>query len=82
MATSEIKTTFGYADGTTRNFALGPFDSDAAVLSAATTNILNFNDNIEDVGGALLSDGGGTCTGILAASIYTVNKIAYNLNDE
>lgn len=82
MATSELKLKFGYEDETTRDIKIGPFATDAAAISGAKANIMAFNANdVGSVAGLLLSDGGASCTGIVAASIVTVNKTEINLND-
>ena len=82
MASSKIKMTYGYEDGSTREVSLEPFALTAAALTNAKTNIKAFNstgiDNVKDV---FLSDEGASCTGILTASIITSNRQEINLND-
>ena len=82
MATSKLKMTFGFADGLSRELALEPFAPTANALANAKTNIKTFNSTgISNVDDVLLSDEGGSCTGIIAASIVTSNKTEINLND-
>ena len=82
MATSTMKLTFGFEDETKRDFSVGPFGQGAAAISAAKTNIKAFNANdVDSIAGLLLSDDGASCTGIIAASIVTVNETEINLND-
>lgn len=82
MATSELKLKFGYADETTRDVKIAPFATNAAAISGAKVNIMNFNANdVPSVAGLLLSDSGASCTGIVGASIITVNETEINLND-
>lgn len=81
MAQSEIKLTFNYDDETTRDIKLGPFDTDAAVVSANTlrANVKAFNP--QAIKGAFLSEAGASCTGIVGATIYEVDEEEINLND-
>lgn len=81
-AISELKLTFGYADETKRDLKIGPFKPTDAAISGAKTNVMGFNANtIDDVKDLLLSDGGASCTGIIAAEINTVEETEINLND-
>ena len=82
MATSTMKLTFAFEDETKRDISFGPFGQGAAAISGAKTNIKAFNANdVDSVAGLLLSDDGASCTGIIAASIVTVNETEINLND-
>ena len=82
MATSKIKMTFGFSDGLSRELSIEPFAPTATALANAKAQIKTFNStglaNVDDV---LLSDDGGSCTGIIAASIVTSDKTNINLND-
>lgn len=81
-ATTEMKLTFGFADETTRDLKIGPFKPTDAAITGMKTNAISFNANdVDDIQGLLLSDGGASCTGIVAASYTTVNKRDINLND-
>lgn len=80
---SDINLTFGYGDETSRKFSVGPYpemaDSDLSVVKAA---VKNFNANsLQDVANLILSDGGSSCTGIVAASVTMTNSREINLND-
>lgn len=82
MATSEMKLTFGFGDDTKRDIKLAPFDPNSAAITGAKTNIMDFNENkLDAVKGLILSDDGESTTGIVAASIITVNETEINLND-
>lgn len=82
MATSTMKLTFGYEDESKRDISFGPFAQNAAAISGAKANIKSFNANdVSSVADLLLSDDGASCTGIIAASIITVNETEINLND-
>lgn len=81
-ATTEMKITFGFADETKRDLKIGPFKPTDAAISGMKTNIISFNsDDVDDIAGLLLSDGGASCTGIVAASYTNLEKRDINLND-
>lgn len=79
-STATVKLNFGFADDTDRKFELGGFDSDAAVADADTLRekVKAFDPATLD--GAFISEGGATCTGILAATIVKLSENEINLN--
>ena len=81
-AQTEIKLTFNFEDETTRDIKLGPFDTDAAVVSANTlrTNVKAFD--TQAVKNAFVSETGASCMGIGGATIYQVSETEINLNDD
>lgn len=78
MSKSIIKLTTGFADETTRDLELGPVDSDTAVADTIRARVKAFDP--DDVKNLYVSDGGASCTGIIAASIITTNEREINLN--
>ena len=81
-ATSTLNLKFGFADETTRDVKIAPFATNAAAIQGAKSNVMAFNANdVPDIAGLLLSDDGASCTGIVGASVITVNETEINLND-
>ena len=72
---TEIKFTFGFTDGTTRNLTLGDF----AELTPATvkTRLETFNANIANIADLYLSDGGAACYGVIAAELTTTETTKF-----
>ena len=83
MATQAImKITTGFADESSRVHEFGPFATTAAAITNAKTNIASFNENISDLAGLYISDGGANCTGITDAEIHVTTETVYNLNSQ
>ena len=72
--TSTLKIKTAFADEATRDHEFGPFATTAAAITNIKTNIATFNNNIENLQGLYLSDGGASCVGITAASIVTATE--------
>lgn len=79
-ATIKVKTAF--ADETTRELELGPFDAASTAISNAKANIKTFNENISDIAALYISDGGANCTGIIDATVTVETDDPINLNDD
>ena len=80
-AQATIKLTTAFADSETRVVEIGPFATTAAAVTNAKTNIATFNENISDLAGLYISDGGANCTGITDAEVIVKSETVYNLND-
>ena len=80
-AQATIKLTTAFADSDTRVVEIGPFATTAAAVTNAKTNIATFNENISDLAGLYISDGGANCTGITDAEVIVKSETVYNLND-
>ncbi len=76
-----LKLTTSFADETTREVELGPFDASSTAVTNAKANIATFNNNIEDLQGLYISEGNATCTGITAATVTIETDEPINLND-
>lgn len=79
-AKSELELTFGYTDESTRKFKVGKFAPSATTGFKANIKSFNAND-VDDIKDKLLSDDGASCTGIVAATIFTEEITDINLND-
>ena len=78
-AQSFLKITTGFADDTKREHEFGPYKPNAAAIVNAKSNIAAFNQNISNLSGLYISDGGANCTGIVAAQIVTTAETEINL---
>lgn len=80
-AQTEIKLTFNYADDTTRDFRIGPFDTDATVVQANNLRAAAKAFSTANVQGAFLSEDGASCTALSGATIFETSETEINLND-
>ncbi len=83
MATNnKIKIVNSFADDTTRDIEFSGFDSDCAVLNAATlkARIAAVNSDTSTFDAFYLSDGGQTFTAITGATITKITENEINLN--
>lgn len=81
-AVTTLKLTYGFADETKRDVKIEPFDPETFNKETVRANIINFNtSDTSTIASLFLSDGGASCTGILTATIDTVEKTQINLND-
>lgn len=80
--TATLKFTSTFADESTREVELGPFDANATVVNPqqVRANVRTFNADIANIANLYLSDSGASCTGITAASIYVTTENEINLN--
>lgn len=82
MSTSsaKLKINFGFADDTSRDVELGPFDTDATLAATLKSRVKAFNPaNVQNL---YISDGGASCTQVNSATLTEVTRNPINLNDD